>query len=111
MQATQFDRDQVAAWYAKQHLNADSGIFEIVYLPENADDREIRFVEINRTMSDSGSEDQLVPIDFGVDMGQESEHRLWVLDVSQKQWDEIQSGCLTLPSGWELTNSRTFDRQ
>ena len=32
MQATQFDRDRIANWYAKQHLKADPEISQIVYL-------------------------------------------------------------------------------
>lgn len=69
IQATQFDRDQLATWYAGRHLKTDPGICEIVYLPENAGEREIRFIEINELMADERLSHELVPVDFGVDMG------------------------------------------
>lgn len=71
-----FDRDATAKWYAGRHLQVDGGIAEVVYLPKNAGDREIRFLEINEDMLDA--EDSLEPVNFGVDMGTGSEHVLWV---------------------------------
>ena len=62
-----FDRDSMATWYAKQHLKVDEGIEEVVYLPTNAGEREIRFLEINKEMLDP--DDHLEPINYGVDMG------------------------------------------
>ena len=52
MPATQFDRDSVARWYAKEHLKTDPGIVAVYNLPTNSEDREIRFVEINKPIGD-----------------------------------------------------------
>ena len=47
MAAIQFDRDIMARWYATEHLKTDPGIVSVYYLPTNAGEREIRFVEVN----------------------------------------------------------------
>ncbi|MEK6239129.1 MAG: hypothetical protein N2C14_30805 [Planctomycetales bacterium] len=107
MPATQFDRDLMARWYAKQHLETDSGIRSIWYLPTNAPDREIRFVEINALIADR-TDDALEPVDFGVDIGTESEHQLLVLDVTPSQWERISDKSLALPSEWSLDNAEPF---
>ena len=83
-----FNRDAMAKWYAKQHLQTDPGIRQIYYLPKGASDREIRFVEVNRLIAEL-NDDALEPLDFGVDTGAESEHKLFVLDVTPSQWDAI----------------------
>ena len=108
MPATQFDRDSTAAWYAKQHLNTDPGIRSVYYLPTNAPDREIRFVEINELVGDR-NDDTLEPVDFGVDIGMESEHKLFVLDVTPSQWDRIKQSSLALPPRWSLDDAVPFN--
>ncbi|HAH43755.1 hypothetical protein [Gimesia sp.] len=102
-----FNRDSWASWYAQEHLKTDPGIEKIFYLPTNADAREIRFVEIN-TLSGDRTEDSLEPIDFGIDTGTENAHRLFVLDVTPAQWQQIQSDNLSLPNGWSLDDLIAF---
>ncbi len=101
MATTQFDRDARANWYATQHLKTDPGIRSVYYLPTNAPEREIRLIEINELVADR-NDDTLEPIDFGVDRGTESEHALFVLDVTPSQWGRIQQSVLPLPLGWTL---------
>jgi hypothetical protein len=101
MPATQFDRDSLARWYAKEHLKTDPGIVAVYYLPTNAGDREIRFVEVNNLLGDR-NDDILEPIDFGVDTGMETAHKLFVLDVTPEQWDRIRTQELSLPGNWSL---------
>src|SRR5438874_1856649 len=96
-----FNRDGMAAHYARRHLKTDPGIREVYYLPANAPDREIRFIEVNEMISDRES-DPLEPIDFGVDSGTEDAHSLFILDVTPAQWERIQRGELQLPQGWSL---------
>ena len=52
MATVAFDRDSMAKWYAKQHLQTDPGLREIYYLTKDAPDREIRFVEINELIAE-----------------------------------------------------------
>ncbi len=101
MPAISFDRDAMAQWYATQHRKIDPGIADIYYLTAGAPEREIRFVEVNTLLPDT-IDDDLEPVDFGVDTGSESEHKLFVLDVTPSQWSEITSGQLELPAGWVL---------
>lgn len=91
----------MADWYAREHLKTDPGICSVYYLPTSADAREIRFVEINKLIVDR-NDDSLEPIDFGIDVGTEHEHKLFVLDLTPEQWDRIRAQELSLPHGWSL---------
>lgn len=107
MSTTTFDRDSMARWYAREHLKTDPGIVSVHYLPANAFDREIRLVEVNRLFGDR-SDDSLEPIDFGVDSGMDTEHKLYVLDVTPGQWERIETLQLNLPPGWSLEGKITY---
>ncbi len=102
-----FNRDSSARWYAKQHLKTDPAIRSVYYLPTNAPEREIRFIEVNELIADR-NDDALEPIDFGVDTGTESEHKVFILDVTPRQWTQIRQLSLALPQGWSLTDSMPF---
>ncbi len=110
MPATQFNRDFMASWYAKEHLKTDPGIVAVYYLPWDSGDRDIRFVEVNNLFGDR-NDDMLEPIDFGIDMGSENEHRLYVLDVTPEQWRRIQTQKLGLPGNWSLQDSKRFENE
>ena len=104
---TTFDRDGFAAWYARRHFETDTGVMRIDYLPANAPEREIRFLEINDLISETMP---LEPIEFGVDIGGADAHTLYVLDVTPAQWEAVQNGDLSLPADWTLDGARAFDR-
>ncbi|MDB2687557.1 hypothetical protein N9Y42_10135 [Mariniblastus sp.] len=86
---TTFNREYLAHWYAKEHLKTDPGITKVIYVPNNAGPREIRLLEVNQLVKDDRSNHQLVPIDFGVDMGQDTEHKLFVVDITPDQWNVV----------------------
>lgn len=109
MTLTQFDRDSMAQWYAMEHLKTDPGIVAVYYVPTNADDREIRLIEVNRLIGDR-NDDSLEPIDFGVDAGLETAHTLFVLDVTPKQWERIMNRDLPLPDRWSLLDSIRYPK-
>jgi len=108
MTETEFDRDIMANWYARRHLETDSGVEQIYYLPRNAPPREIRFLEVNRLISEMGNPE---PIDFGVDIGGTDAHTLIVLDVTPAQWAAIQGGKMSLPDGWTLDDRQELARR
>ncbi len=110
MPATQFNRNSMAEWYATEHLKTDPGIVSIYYLPANADEREIRLVEINQLIGDR-NDDALEPIDFGVDTGMDSAHKLFVLDVTPYQWARIKSKKLILPHDWSLEGAVQYPNE
>lgn len=105
-----FDRDAMARWYAQRHLKTDTGIRSVYYLPKQASEREIRFLEVNDLIVERGK-NPLEPIDFGVDIGSETAHSLFVLDVTPSQWDRIRTNALHLPPGWTLDGATVFARQ
>ena len=110
MQATQFSRDSMACWYAKEHLKTDPGVVSVYYLPTDAGDREIRFVEINQLMGDR-NDASLEPLEFGVDAGMDTAHKLFVLDVTPQQWERIRSQELDLPDHWSLEGSVRYGNE
>lgn len=105
-----FNRDSLAKWYAKQHLKTDPAVRSIYYLPTDAPEREIRFIEVNELIADI-NDDALEPIDFGVDTGMESAHKVFILDVTPRQWTRIRqlSLSLPLPQGWSLKGAKHFE--
>jgi hypothetical protein len=109
MPAIQFNRDEMAQWYAQRHLSTDPGIRMVYYLPAGSPEREIRFLEVNELLAVREG-DPLEPIDFGVDIGGEDAHTLMVLDVTPAQWDNIRNHTLSLPHGWSLDGAIPFRR-
>lgn len=96
---TTFDRDAMAKWYARRHLEFDPGVDRIYHLPVKAPPREIRFLEVNHEIF---AITPLEPIDFGVDIRSAEGHTLNVLDVTPDQFPAIERNELPLPDGWEL---------
>lgn len=90
-------------------MKTDTGIRSIYYLPTRVPDREIRFIEINELIADR-HKNLLEPIDFGVDAGASTAHRLMVLDVTPTQWAQIQTNQLPLPDGWSLDGATSISR-
>lgn len=109
MSVTQFSRDEIARSHAVRHLNTDPGLRTVYYLPTDAPQRDIRFLEINDLIT-VREHDPLEPIDFGVDIGSAEPYRLLVLDVTPAQWDQVRQGKLPLPEGWSLGGAVTFSR-
>jgi len=107
MPATQFDRDTMASWYAQEHLKTDPGILSIHYLPKNASEREIRLLEVNNLIGDR-NDSALEPIDFGMETGTDSAHRLLVLDVTPEQWKRIKAHELVLPQNWSVEGKISY---
>ena len=106
----EFDREALAEWYARRHLNVDPTIREVIYLPGGAPANEIRLIEVN-ALSTVPDESSVEALDFGVDADLPGAHRLFVADVTPAQWDRVRAGALALPNGWELANGRLFGRR
>lgn len=102
------DRDQLANWYAKRHQKIDDGVDAIFYLPQGALPREVRLLEVNTLIAEM---QPLEAIDFGVGIGSDLAHTLFVLDVTPTQWQAIRAGSLSLPDGWTLNGSQELFRR
>lgn len=105
---TVFDRDQMANWYAKRHAKIDEGVITILHLPVDAPPREIRLLEVNTLVAEMNP---LEAIDFGVDIGSDAAHTLFVLDVTPEQWLAVQAGLSSLPGGWTLKGAQEILRR
>lgn len=105
----EFNRDDLARWYATQHLRTDPGIREVHYLKHSSPDREIRLLEVNDMMVQQADE-ALEPLDFGVDTDSPTAHKLLVMDVTPAQWERIKRQELPLPQGWTLDGATTLPR-
>jgi hypothetical protein len=101
------NRDDVAAWLARRHFIADSGIREVWYLPEGAPPNEIRLLEINDRFA--GNEAEVEPVDFGLDI-EGAPLRLFVADITSDQLDRIQKEPTRLPHGWSLAGVKKWRR-
>lgn len=106
---TAFNRDSWARLYAVSHQKTDPGIGDIFYL-HDAPEREIWLIEINELIADR-DDDPLEPIDFGVDIGSPTAHKLFVLDVTPAQWAKIKNHEIFLPKEWSLERMSTFSRK
>jgi hypothetical protein len=100
-------RDEVAAWVARKHLFADSGIREVWYLPRGAPLEEIRLLELNDRLA--GTEAKAEAIDFGLDV-EGARFRLFVADITTEQLDKIKQDPSRLPPGWSLDENRVWRR-
>ncbi len=109
MAVNEFNRDEMARWYATRHLRTDPGIRDVYYLPGDAPPTEIRCVEVNELIA-VRDKDPLEPLDVGVDVGGAAAHTFMVLDVTPAQWEKIAKEELPLPSGWSLSGAVHFSR-
>ena len=107
---TSFNRKSWAQTYARKHLETDSGIRLVIFLPEGAPADEIRLVEINEQIA-VRDDDLLEAIDFGVDCDSPNAHRLKVLDITPGQWERIERNLISLPDGWSRRQEIRFARE
>jgi hypothetical protein len=99
--ASGFDRDRLARHYAALHFRVDPGVREVYHLPTNAPERVVRLLEVNDEIVER-SLAPYEPIDFGVNRGEADEHTLSILDITPRQWGELQSDPSRLPPTWSL---------
>lgn len=104
----QFDAHAWAQRYANEQRITDPGFEVAYYLPKDAGEREIRFVVVNSLIGERTDDAPMEPIEFGVDRGSDTEHRLLILDLTPGQWDRVQRGGLALPTGWSLEDMVSF---
>jgi len=101
-------RDDFATWMAQRHLASDPDIREVIYLPFNAPQNVVRFLEINVLLNIS-DEGKIEPVDFSPDINQLN-FQVLVADITPTQWERIEAKQLSLPSGWDLRDCRMLGR-
>jgi hypothetical protein len=98
--------ERFAKWMAQRHVISDPDIREVIYLPSNAPDNEIRLLEVNVLLK-VGDDERVEPIDFSPDINGVN-FAVLVADITPGQWQGIREGKLPLPAGWDLKGYRTF---
>ncbi|MEX0701360.1 MAG: hypothetical protein WD069_04630 [Planctomycetales bacterium] len=93
-------KDEFAAWIACQHFAIDKGITRILYLPAGAPAEEVRLLEVN-ALASLPENAPLQAVDFMPDI-EGVHYSLFVADATPRQFEEILSGRLALPAGWQL---------
>ncbi len=101
------NRDEVAAWVAKNHLIVDTSIREVWYLPRGAPPDEIRLLELNDRLAAPDSKPEA--IDFGLDV-EGARFRLFVADITSEELEQIKRDPSRLPSGWSLDGNAMWRR-
>jgi hypothetical protein len=100
------DQASVAAWVARQHMNADSSIRSVLHLPNGALPQELRLLEVN----DRILGEPLQPIEFGLNV-EGHLFRLLVADVTSEQLNRIKVDPSLLPAGWSLNDAQVWRRR
>ena len=103
------ERAAFASWLARQHLQFDPRLTQVIYLPTNAPDDEVRLLEINTGLF-PGPKDSILAIETTPAMN-DLPFRVWVADITPEEWKEIQSGSNLLPQGWELNENVITQRR
>ena len=102
-------RDEIAEWVAKHHLRYDHQISEIWYLPQGADDDEIRLLEINDISAPFDG--PIESLEFGIDV-EGSPFHLKIADITTEQFDRIRRApAEELPARWSLDGAKKWGRR
>jgi hypothetical protein len=102
-------RDQFARWIAFDHLRTNPYVRNVLHLSDGAAADEIRLLEINVGIA-MPEELKATAEDFTYDIDG-SPFRVFVADVTPRQWERIRKDAALLPDGWSLTGSQNFGWQ
>jgi hypothetical protein len=94
------DKSEIAELLAEAHCKFEPAINRIVRViadEEGASNEPVKLLEVNPDTSPSG----IVPIAFGPDPPQVPFPSV-VIEVTEAEFEKIQSGTLLLPHGWRL---------
>ena len=100
--------DEVAAWVARKHFIADSGIREVWYLPTGSPPSEIRLLDVCDRLA--GPDGKVEAIEFGLNV-HGAAFRLLVADVTRDQLEELKRDPSLLPPGWSLEANQIWRRR
>lgn len=100
-------RDEFARWIGRRHFAIDKGISRIVYLPQGAPPEEVRLLEVNE-LAHIPENAPIEAIDFMPDI-EGLHYRLFVADVSPRQFADIEAHRIGLPAGWTLEGSEDIE--
>jgi len=94
------NKNEIARTLAEVHRNYEPSISRIIHLVADRDSSEaepVKLLEVNPATFESG----IWPIHFGADPPQIPFSSV-VIEVTEKEFEEIRTGSLSLPYGWKL---------
>jgi hypothetical protein len=96
--------EEVVHQLVQSHFEIEEGIDEIVWL-RDGENKEIRLIEINRNTLPIGS-----ILAFYFAPSEDVPFPVRIADVTPQEWKQVQSGDISLPSGWTLRKIQIFHR-
>jgi hypothetical protein len=103
------ERAAFAEWLARRHLEFDSRLTEVIYLPTGAPDNEVRLLEVNTGLYRE-PEQPIVAVETTPAIADLPFH-VWIADVTPDEWRTIQAKPVLLPAGWSLDQRQTTRRR
>jgi hypothetical protein len=92
---------EIAKKLAEAHREADPATQTIKLFPP-LHNQEIHLLEVSSTAPTSG---EVLPFRFAPDAESGVEYPSVVILLSPKEWEEVESGTLSLPEGWSLAEA------
>jgi hypothetical protein len=93
--------EAVARDLAAAHRREDSKTSTIKFFPGAKKD-EVCLLEVSATAPTTG---EIMPFRFGADAANGVEYPSIVILVSPHEWQDVQTGKLALPAGWDLATA------
>ncbi len=98
-----------ARWLAQRHLDTDTSIERVVYLPAGAPAGEIRLLEVNRFLHPP-DKDAIEPLEFSSGV-EDLPFRVFVADITRDEWEQVQrSPELLARIGWQWQGHEVYTR-
>ncbi len=108
--APDVSREGFAHWIASQHLDIDSNLVVVYYLPTGAPAREVRLIEVNQSLALSNRAGPFEALDFSVDVDGLERFTVLVAEVTPSEWEALTKKELAPPCGWSLESRVAFGR-
>jgi hypothetical protein len=98
-QTSAFDPRSLAQAYARSHKATDSAIVDAYYFPADPDDRIVRILYVNNLIAERNTA-PMEPYACGVDDELGSRHEVQIIDLSARQFEDLEAGRLKIADGW-----------
>ena len=94
----------VAQELAVAHREADTNTTTIMLFPSSQND-EIHLLEVSTTAPTTG---EVLPFGFAADPAHGVEYPSVVILLSPEEWQQVEHGALSLPTGWNLADAENL---
>jgi hypothetical protein len=100
------DKSEVARRLAESHYRTDATIVQIIRLStgdeaEQSPDEPVKLLEVNEATVESG----ILPLGFNAHPESGIDYPCVIVEVTPREFEEINKGNLRLPNGWQMGES------